>query len=104
MMAGLGRRTKLADGTKHLTTTVITVDPNEVLKSVGHHRSPALLRDANEAERWLHGEKHEALALLRPHENETMGVEPVPMAIKIPGNQSVEMPRSLAPQGKQIDS
>jgi putative SOS response-associated peptidase YedK len=79
---------------------VITVDPNEVLKSVGHHRSPALLRDGVEAERWLHGDKQEALELLRPYENETMGVDPVPMAIKIPGNQAVEMPQSLASPGK----
>ena len=96
MMAGLARRTRLPDGSEHLTTAVITVDPNEVLKSVGHHRSPALLRDGVEAERWLHGHKQDAIKLLRPYENETMGVEPVSMAIKIPGNQAVEMPPSLA--------
>jgi len=96
MMAGLARRTRLPDGSEHLTTAVITVDPNEVLKSVGHHRSPALLRGGDEAERWLHGDKQDAIKLLRPYENETMGVEPISMAIKIPGNQAVEMPPSLA--------
>jgi putative SOS response-associated peptidase YedK len=99
MMAGLARRTRLPDGSEHLTTAVITVDPNEVLKSVGHHRSPALLRDGVEAERWLHGDKQDAIKLLRPYENETMGVEPVSMAIKIPGNQAVEIPPSLASPG-----
>ena len=99
MMAGLARRTRLPDGSEHLTTAVITVDPNEVLKSVGHHRSPALLRDGVEAERWLHGDKREAANLLRPYGNETMGVEAVPMAIKIPGNQAVEMPQPLASPG-----
>jgi hypothetical protein len=44
---------------------------------------------------WLHGQKQEALKLLRPHENETMGVEPVPMGIKIPGNQEVDIPEIL---------
>jgi putative SOS response-associated peptidase YedK len=102
MMAGLARRTRLPDGSEHLTTAVITVDPNEVLKSVGHHRSPALLRDGIEAERWLHGDKPEALELLRPYENETMGVEAVPMAIKIPGNQEVQMPATLDSPGEQI--
>ena len=95
MMAGLARRTILPDGSHRLTTAVITVDPNDVLESVGHNRSPALLRDGNEAEKWLHGDNREALNLLRPYENETMGVEPIPMAIKIPGNQAVDMPRCL---------
>jgi putative SOS response-associated peptidase YedK len=96
MMAGLARRTRLTDGSDYLTTAVITVDPNYVLKSVGHHRSPALLRDTDEADTWLHGESNEALQLLRPHPDETMGVEVVPMGIKIPGNQEVEMPDVLA--------
>ena len=78
-----------------MSVAIITVDPNEVLKSVGHNRSPALLRDPNEADVWLHGQKQEALKLLRPHENETMGVEPVPMGIKIPGNQEVDIPEIL---------
>jgi len=92
MMAGLARRTVLPDGSPHLSVAVITVGPNEILKSVGHHRSPALLRNPDEAALWLHGSKQEALELLRPHGNETMGVEAVPMGIKIPGNQAVEIP------------
>ena len=99
MMAGLARRTRLPDGAQHLTVAVITVNPNDVLKSVGHHRSPALLREGHEARQWLRGEKHEALALLRPYQNETMGVEAVPMPIKIPGNQAIEMPLCLAEPG-----
>jgi putative SOS response-associated peptidase YedK len=95
MMAGLARRTRMANGSQQLTTTIITVEPNQVLTSVGHHRSPALLRDTGEAELWLHGDKAEALSLLRPYENETMGVEQVPMSIKIPGNQEVELPALL---------
>jgi putative SOS response-associated peptidase YedK len=95
LMAGLARRTRLPDGSQHLTVAVITVDPNEVLLSVGHHRSPALLRDANEAEVWLHGSPGQALPLLRPHLDEVMGVEPVPMGIKIPGNQDLELPDPL---------
>ncbi len=95
LMAGLARRTTLPDKSVHLTTAVITVDPNEVLKSVGHHRSPALLRDKREAKTWLHGDKQQALELLRPYENENMGTEAVPMGIKIPGNQEVPMPGAL---------
>ena len=95
MMAGLARRTQMPDGTRRLTVAIITVDPNEVLKSVGHNRSPALLRNPQEAKVWLHGRKEDALRLLRPYLNETMGVEAVPMGIKIPGNEQVEVPASL---------
>jgi putative SOS response-associated peptidase YedK len=95
LMAGLARRTVLPDGSHHLTVAVITVDPNEVLKSVGHHRSPALLRNPGEAAQWLHGSKQDARGLLRPHGNETMGVEAVSMGIKIPGNQAVDVPAAL---------
>jgi len=95
MMAGLARQTTLPDGSRHLTVAVITVDPNEVLTSVGHHRSPALLRNPDEAAQWLHGKKQDALHLLRPHGDETMGVEEVPMGIKIPGNQQVAIPEFL---------
>jgi len=96
MLAGLARRTTLADGSRHLTVAIITVDPNEVLKSVGHHRSPAILRDPGEARDWLYAEPQQALQLLRPCENETMGVQAVPMGIKIPGNENVELPAPLA--------
>ena len=95
MMAGLGRQVRLADGTEHFTVAIITVDPNEVLKSVGHNRSPAILRNDEEAREWMDGNDSKALSLLRPYENESMGVEAIPMGIKIPGNQNVEIPESL---------
>jgi putative SOS response-associated peptidase YedK len=94
-MAGLARGTTLPNGENRLTVAVITVNPNAVLKSVGHNRSPALLRSGDEARTWLRGSKAEALDLLRPYENETMGVEAVPMGIKIPGNEKVQLPPEL---------
>ena len=95
LMAGLARRMTMPDGSERLTVAIITVDPNEVLKSVGHNRSPAILRGGTEARTWLRGEAGEARELLRPYENETMGVEAVPMGIKIPGNLKVELPETL---------
>jgi len=95
LMAGLARHTVLPDGSRHLTTAIITVAPNEVLKSVGHHRSPALLRDPDEVSTWLRGNVSEARSLLRPYPNDTMGVEAVPMEIKIPGNQQLQLPQAL---------
>ncbi|MGD8347473.1 MAG: SOS response-associated peptidase family protein [Lysobacterales bacterium] len=95
MMAGLARWTRMENGEKKLTVAVITVEPNDVLRSVGHHRSPALLRSPLEARDWLRADRQQARQLLRPHPDETMGVEAVPMGIKIPGNQDIELPETL---------
>ena len=100
VMAGLASPARLADGSECLSVAVITVEPNEVLKSIGHHRSPALLQNADEASGWLHGSRKEALGLLRPFPNESMGVEEVPMNIKIPGNQNVRLPATLSKRGE----
>jgi hypothetical protein len=43
----------------------------------------------------VRGTGEEALPLLRPNVNETMGVEAVPMGIKIPGNEKVEIPEPV---------
>jgi putative SOS response-associated peptidase YedK len=95
LMAGLASSARLPDGSQRLSVAVITVEPNEVLKSIGHHRSPALLQGADEAATWLIGSRSDALELLRPYPDESMGVEEVPMHIKIPGNQNIRLPAAL---------
>ena len=82
-----------------VSVAIITVNPNRILKSIGHHRSPAILQTAEECAAWLRGNDKEAEELLRPHPSEAMGVEPVPMAIKIPGNQDVRLPGILTRAG-----
>jgi putative SOS response-associated peptidase YedK len=91
-LCGLASWFAAADGSQRLSVSIITVDPNEVLKSVGHHRSPAILRNPDEAQSWLRAPKQEALELLRPFPEESMGVEEVPMGIKIPGNEKIILP------------
>ena len=92
LLCGLGSWFTTEDGAKKLSVSIITVEPNEVLKSVGHHRSPAILRNQDEAVQWLRAPKQEALELLRPFPEESMGVEKIPMGIKIPGNEDIELP------------
>lgn len=99
VMAGLGSYSRAGDGSQRMSVAVITVEPNEVLQSVGHHRSPALLRSPEECLAWLEAPREQALDLLRPYPDEFMGVEAVPMGIKIPGNQNVEMPEPLTRPG-----
>ena len=95
LMCGLGNWYTGNDGNKKLSVSIITVEPNRVLKSVGHHRSPALLRTPDEAGQWLRAPKQQALDLIRPFPEESMAVEQVPMGIKIPGNEDVELPERL---------
>jgi putative SOS response-associated peptidase YedK len=95
ILCGLASWYVADNGSKTMSVSIITVDPNAVLKSVGHHRSPAILRNPDEAKQWLRAPKHEALELLRPFPEESMGVEAVPMGIKIPGNEEIALPGCL---------
>ena len=95
LLCGLASRFTAADGTQKLSISIITVEPNKVLKSVGHHRSPAILRDPCEAKHWLRAPKQAALELLRPFPEESMAVEEIPMGIKIPGNENISLPDCL---------
>jgi putative SOS response-associated peptidase YedK len=102
LLCGLANWFKAEDGSKKLSISIITVEPNAVLKSVGHHRSPAIVRDPAEAACWLRAPGQKALELLRPFPDESMGVEPVPMGVKIPGNENFSLPECL--ERKESDS
>lgn len=96
-LAGLASFSRNAAGVPQPSVAIITVEPNAVLTSVGHHRSPAILPDAVAVEQWLHGDRGDALRQLKPHEDETMGVEEMPMGIKIPGNEDIKLSETLTP-------
>lgn len=98
LMCGLASWFTATDGSKKMSISIITVEPNEVLKSVGHHRSPALLSNPADAANWLRAPREDALQLLRPFPEEYMGAEKVPMGIKIPGNEEIELPGCLKRQ------
>ena len=92
LLCGLASWFTAVDGSKKISVSIITVEPNKVLQSVGHHRSPAILRNPEEARNWLRAPKQKALELLRPFPEESMGVEEVPMGVKIPGNEKISLP------------
>lgn len=102
-MAALTSPSPRAGDKTQWSAAIITVDPNQVLKSVGHHRSPALLRCPDNVHTWLHGSEDEALELLKPYPDELMGVEAVPMGIKIPGNENIELPDALQDRSQRVN-
>jgi len=95
LLCGLASRFRTENGRSMISVSIITVDPNRVLQSVGHNRSPAIIGRSADAARWLRGDKRTALGLLRPFPDEEMGVESVPMGIKIPGNENIDLPACL---------
>ena len=101
LLCGLASWFTTDDGGRQMSVGIITVAPNAVLKSVGHHRSPAIVRNPEEAACWLRAAKPEALKILRPFPDESMGVETVPMGIKIPGNENIELPGCLENRWKK---
>lgn len=95
-LCGLGSWYTAPGGSRQLSISIVTVEPNGILKSVGHNRSPAILKSPDAAQRWLRAPKQEALELLQAFPSESMGVEAVPMGIKIPGNEKINLPDCLA--------
>ncbi len=95
LLCGLASHFTATDGERKISISIITVEPNNVLKSVGHHRSPAIISRPGDAFHWLRGSKQDALDLLRPFPDESMAVEAVPMGIKVPGNEEISLPHCL---------
>jgi putative SOS response-associated peptidase YedK len=79
------------DGTEVRSTTIITVEPNELMRTV-HDRMPLII-SAEDRAKWLDpGEKLPAWLspLLRPYPAEQMTVRPVSRAVNNPRNDTPE--------------
>jgi putative SOS response-associated peptidase YedK len=79
-----------ADGTaepetkRHVSFTVLTTGPNELVTDL-HHRMAVLLAP-DEYETWLHGDADEAEALLDPYPADGMRAYPVSTTVNDPSN------------------
>ncbi len=80
--------------------TIITTVANDLLKKVGHHRSPVILSEQHEQE-WLDPNLplSEATALLRPYPAEELNAYPISPRIKSP---KINDPYLLEPMGDRI--
>ncbi len=94
-MAALGNRVTNEMGQTQMSVAIITVAPNQTLLDIGHHRSPALLHDSKAVKTWLDGDSKSARALLKPSPENVMEVTEVSMAVKIPGNENLQLPDGL---------
>ena len=72
--------------TRHVSFTVVTTEPNDLVSDL-HHRMAVLLSPV-EYEGWLHGDADEAEALLDPYPASGMRAYPVSTAVNDPSNDS----------------
>lgn len=93
-MAGLWETWKDADGNLLHTFSIITTEPNELMKPI-HNRMPVILPP--EAEKtWLHEENpQELLALLQPYDANKMEAYTIGNAINSPGNNNETVVKPL---------
>lgn len=90
VMAGLWDRS-ISDGGDSIDSfTIITTEPNQVLRSVGHHRSPVILRQ-DDFGTWLSGTPRAAEQLLVPPDDEMLVAEKVTRAVNNPGYQGEDL-------------
>jgi putative SOS response-associated peptidase YedK len=85
--AGLWDSWKKPDGTQLQTFTIITTEPNDLLKPV-HNRMPVILND-DDAQVWVEhdgGDLAHALALLRPFPADLMDAYDVSPLVNNPRN------------------
>ncbi len=83
--AGLWEKWKAPDGREVRSFTIITVEPNELMKPI-HNRMPAIL--SHETEKvWLSDEPLEkVLRLLQPYDEKEMNAYPVSTRVNSPKN------------------
>jgi putative SOS response-associated peptidase YedK len=83
MMAGLWDTTQTRAGDTWLSCTIMTTAPNDLLQSIGHHRSPVLI-EKEHWHTWLSGSANQAQDLLQPPPSNDLQSQPVSMKINNP--------------------
>ena len=87
--AGLWEQWSAADGSQLLTYTIITTEPNELLKNI-HNRMPVILT-GDAAKEWLTPGEADPVAmhaLLKTHPADLMRADAVSKAVNNPANDS----------------
>lgn len=97
--AGLWSDWKNPEGERVETCTIITTDANDLLEPI-HNRMPVIL-DPADFDRWLDGDRDEALGLLQPYDPEAMTAYPVDPKVGNVRNESPDLIDPL-PQQQQL--
>ncbi|NBB92703.1 MAG: hypothetical protein GVY32_06010 [Gammaproteobacteria bacterium] len=90
VMAGLWDRSQSPSGEAVESFTLITTEPNELLRAIGHHRSPVIL-DPGGFETWLAGSAEEAERLIVPPTEGLLAASAVTRAVNNPGYEGEDL-------------
>lgn len=90
VMAGLWDRSLAASGEVVDSFTIVTTEPNRLLREIGHHRAPVLL-EPEHFETWLSGSSEAAEGLLRPPPDGKLAAAAVTRAVNNPGYQGEDL-------------
>ena len=71
VMTGLWDGTQPADGSAFRSFTLVTAEPNQLLRQIGHHRAPVLL-GPDHWSTWLTGSATEAESLIGPPSEDSL--------------------------------
>lgn len=82
-MAGLWDRSTDSASTTRESLTILTTEPNETLKAIGHHRAPVVL-EPGQLNAWLSGSRSDAESLLRPPPDDVLTAHPVTRRVNNP--------------------
>ncbi|MDT8437551.1 MAG: SOS response-associated peptidase [Wenzhouxiangellaceae bacterium] len=94
VMAGLWDETQPADGPAFRSFTLVTTEPNPLLREIGHHRAPVLL-GPEQWSIWLTGSSTAAEALIGPPPNAGLRAHRVTRQVNNPSYQEDDL---LEPQ------
>lgn len=83
-LAGLWDRTRSREGEPRDSLTLVTTEPNETLRAIGHHRAPVVLAP-DQWNLWLQGSARDAESLLTPPTEDGLAAHPVTRKVNNPG-------------------
>jgi putative SOS response-associated peptidase YedK len=90
VMAGLWDRSEAPEVDAIESFTLITTEPNRLLRDIGHHRAPVIL-EPEDFETWLTGPPEDAAKLLRPPADGRLAAAPVTKAVNNPGYEGEDL-------------
>jgi len=94
VMAGLWDETQPADGAAFRSFTLVTAEPNSLLREIGHHRAPVLL-GPDQWSTWLTGSADEAGTLIVPPPGDALIAHRVTTKVNNPAYQEQDLLQSL---------
>ena len=104
VMAGLWDETQPADGDgpAFRSFTLVTAEPNQLLREIGHHRAPVLL-EPDQWSTWLTGSSTEAEALVGPPPEGSLRAHQVTSKVNNPGYEEEDLLQPLEDSGSRAD-